>query len=318
MIHHHQFKDGALVPVDDPNASIVVICNPTREEKETILQDYGLDQATLDSILDPDEISRTEIYDEYKLIIWKHADNASAAETIEFNVSSLGILIQGGKTVIIDLDNDPPQFASRDFRGMACQNDLILRLLLHTVRHYLSHLKAIKLLSNSLQNKLTGSMENRYFLQMFSLGEALIYYRNSLESNATVLAQLRGSAGRFGWTEAQREQLGDIIIENQQACKQAEIYSDILSGLMDARGNILNNNMNALLKNLTLINIVFLPLNLIAGIGGMSEFTMMTGGMDWRISYSIFMVAMVVLGIITWRVLHEILVKPRKRKRRVR
>ncbi len=31
---------------------------------------------------------------------------------------------------------------------------------------------------------------------------------------------------------------------------------------MDARGNLVNNNMNTLLKNLTLINVVFLPLNL--------------------------------------------------------
>lgn len=318
MIFGYQFQNGSVVQVQEDSAEVIVICSPTQQERTRILEEFGLDQVTLDSILDPDEISRVEVYDEYKLIIWKHADNASAAESIEFNVSSLGILIQGGKTVIIDLDNDPPQFGNRDFRGIHCQNDLILKILLHTVRHFLAHLKAMKLLSNSLQSKLTGSMENRYFLQMFSLGEALIYYRNSLESNATVLSQLRGAAIKFGWTEAQRESLGDILIENQQACKQAEIYSEILSGLMDARGNILNNNMNALLKNLTLINIVFLPLNLIAGIGGMSEFTMMTGGMDWRISYSIFMVAMVVLGIVTWRVLHEVLIKTKKRKKRVR
>ena len=70
--------------------------------------------------------------------------------------------------------------------------------------------------------------------------------------------------------------------------RQADIYSSVLSGLMDARGTIVNNNMNVLLKNLTLINIVFLPLNLIASIGGMSEWSMMTQGLDWRISYSLF------------------------------
>jgi magnesium transporter len=69
---------------------------------------------------------------------------------------------------------------------------------------------------------------------------------------------------------------------------------------MDARGNIVNNNMNVLLKKLTLINVVFLPLNLIASIGGMSEFSVLTQGIDWRISYSLFVLAMVVLGWITW------------------
>jgi magnesium transporter len=70
---------------------------------------------------------------------------------------------------------------------------------------------------------------------------------------------------------------------------------------MDARGNIINNNMNILLKNLTLINVVFLPLNLIASVGGMSEFTMMTQGiLDWRTAYFLFLIGMVILGIMTW------------------
>jgi len=38
--------------------------------------------------------------------------------------------------------------------------------------------------------------------------------------------------------------------------------------------------------------VVFLPLNLIASIGGMSEFSMMTAGTPWWIAYPLFLVAM--------------------------
>jgi magnesium transporter len=58
--------------------------------------------------------------------------------------------------------------------------------------------------------------------------------------------------------------------------------------------------MNVLLKNLTLINIVFLPLNLIASIGGMSEWSMMTKGLDWSVSYSLFSLGMAVMGWLMW------------------
>jgi magnesium transporter len=75
---------------------------------------------------------------------------------------------------------------------------------------------------------------------------------------------------------------------------------------MDARGTIVNNNMNVLLKNLTLINIVFLPLNLIASIGGMSEWSMMTQVLDWRVSYFLFSVGMVALGWITWLLMKKL------------
>jgi magnesium transporter len=49
--------------------------------------------------------------------------------------------------------------------------------------------------------------------------------------------------------------------------------------------------------------VIFLPLNLIASIGGMSEFTMMTGGIDWRLSYSLVVVGMVVAGWASFRAL---------------
>jgi hypothetical protein len=54
-----------------------------------------------------------------------------------------------------------------------------------------------------------------------------------------------------------------------------------------------------------LINVVFLPLNLIASIGGTSEFTMMTEGIDWRISYSLFYIAIVLIGWLTAIVLRK-------------
>lgn len=84
---------------------------------------------------------------------------------------------------------------------------------------------------------------------------------------------------------------------------------------MDARGTIVNNNMNVLLKNLTLINVIFLPLNLIAGVLGMSEFSMMTSGLDWRLSYALFVAAMALLSWITWRVLVRVSDPERVRRR---
>jgi magnesium transporter len=66
--------------------------------------------------------------------------------------------------------------------------------------------------------------------------------------------------------------------------------------MIDACGNLMNNSMNNLLRKLTLINVVFLPLNLIASIGGMSEFSMMTAAVPWWIAYPLFLAAMLVAG----------------------
>ena len=127
-----------------------------------------------------------------------------------------------------------------------------------------------------------------------------MYYVDAVEANGAVFAKLRSISAQLKFQERHIEMLEDIILENTQAARQAAIYSSVLSGLMDARGTIVNNNMNVLLKNLTLINIVFLPLNLIASIGGMSEWSMMTKGLHWWLSYSLFSLGMVVFGFCTW------------------
>jgi magnesium transporter len=43
-----------------------------------------------------------------------------------------------------------------------------------------------------------------------------------------------------------------------------------------------------------------MPLNFLAGVGGMSEFSMMTQGIPWPVSYSIFTVGMMLVGWITF------------------
>ena len=75
-----------------------------------------------------------------------------------------------------------------------------------------------------------------------------------------VLRRLRSLADRCGFTEADMAILDDLLIDNDQAARQGHIYSTVLGGLLDARGNIVNNNMNVLIKNLTVVNVVFLPL----------------------------------------------------------
>ncbi len=299
MISAYRISAEQLVQSEKNEATILVYGQPTDTEKDQLLREFSLDPLDLEAINDPDEVPRIETSQDSLLIIWKWPDNVSCGEAIQFEVSTIGLLLGQGKVVVIVPRGQLP-ITGREFKRLTSVEDFVLRVLLYTIHHYQGHLKAIKMMSTELESKVVTSMENKYLLQMFALGESLVYYHNALEANLTILTKLRGVADRLKLTGEQIGFLEDAIIENQQAAKQASIYSTVLSGLMDARGTIVNNNMNVLLKNLTIINVVFLPLNLIASMGGMSEFSMMTQGIDWRISYSAFALAIVVLGWLTW------------------
>jgi len=75
-----------------------------------------------------------------------------------------------------------------------------------------------------------------------------------------------------------------------------ELYTSLLNNKMTQTSN----ETNASVKRLTMIATVFMPLTLIASIGGMSEWSMMTGPDNWQISYPMFILGMVVIGGINY------------------
>lgn len=288
------------------NGQIVQATGPDDQDRPVLQEQFQLDDFDLASTVDADEVPRLETSGGRVLLIWKVPESASAADTIELGVSVIGICLMQDRLALIR-SSGPLAFSNREFRGVRDTRDVMLALLLNTVRHFVGHLRVIRQISSELEKKITVSMENKHLLQMFSLNESLVYYQDAIEANAAVLLKLRNTASQHGFQARQLELLEDIVLENAQAARQAGIFSSVLSGLMDARGTVVNNNMNILLKNLTLINIVFLPLNLIASIGGMSEWSMMTQGLAWPVSYALFSLGMLVIGVLTWIVMKQVI-----------
>jgi len=305
MLQKYIIESGVLTETSNDNSPVWVYVNPDTEENSSISARYNIDMHTLESALDPDEISRIEFEEEGIFIIWKRPKNYLGTDNMLFGVSSIGLFLFKDKLVVV-LPEDIALFSSKQQSLISSLLDIVLNFLNSSIHHYLEHIKAMRIISREIQVKLNTSMENEYLIQMFNLSESLIYYINAISSNHMVLVKLRNHFEKSQAAETITERLEDIVIENNQCLKQAEIYSSVFSGLMDARGNIINNNMNLLIRNLTMINIIFLPLNLLASIGGMSEFSMMTLGIDWRISYGVFIAAMCVLGWITLKFINKI------------
>jgi magnesium transporter len=299
MKAQYELQGGSVVSCPPDQANILVYTSPTDSERNELRETLQMDLHDLESALDPDEVSRADVDPEYTYIIWKRPNNVSFEQALKFEVSSVGLYLQNDRLTIILGEGTVP-FEYKEFRGAASVRDVMLKLFLHTIHHFLGHLKAIKQINAELQSKLNLTMENRYLMQMFTLGESLIYYLNALEANSLVLTRVRASAEKIGLSPGEIERLDDLIIDHQQCTRQTQILSSVLSGLMEARGSIVNNNMNVLLKNLTLINVVFLPLNLLASIGGMSEFSMMTSEVHWVFAYSSLLLGMVALGVGTY------------------
>jgi magnesium transporter len=75
---------------------------------------------------------------------------------------------------------------------------------------------------------------------------------------------------------------------------------DKINFLMDATIGFININQNRRINQLTVFGVVFMPINILAGMGGMSEFSMMTQGLPWPLAYGAFALGAGLIGVATY------------------
>lgn len=284
-------------------AGLVEVCkNPTDAEITALIGKYNIDKHNVDSALDPDENGRLEFEPDHVVIILKRPRNYCSKDNFFFKVTSIGVFLFANKMLIVMRD-DISIFDGKTAFPMKTLNDILFRLIYSTISHFMGHLKAINQISEELEDKINYSYENKYLLNMFTLEKSLVYFLNSITFNAAVFDKLKYNATKIGFTPDNVELLDDIIIENSQCLTLTQTYSNILSSLMDARVSLISNNLNVMMKNLNAIVIAVAIPSFFAGVGGMSEFSGMTGSANWKISYFLFICAMLVIGIITFYVI---------------
>jgi magnesium transporter len=98
----------------------------------------------------------------------------------------------------------------------------------------------------------------------------------------------------------QHEDVREILRDIESLDGHTNFLFNKINFQMDATVGFLNVNQNKDLKRLTIISVVFMPINVLAGIGGMSEFSMMTHAVPWQVAYSIFIIGMIGIGLLTY------------------
>ncbi len=257
MLRSFAISGGRIAEQQNGDGNLLVYCNPDDGEKRVLVEQMLIDAHNLQSSMDPDEIARLELEPDHVAMIFKRPKNYSAEDELVFKVSSMGLFWSPQRLIVV-VPEDYSVFDGRPFQKIASVQDVVLRLLQQTILHYLSHLRTINMISDSLEHKVNRAMENRYLLNLFALEKGLVYYQNALHSNQAVIEKLKAFAARIGITGDNLELLDDLIIENQQCYKQAEISSNIFASLMDARASIVNNNLNVLIKMLNIVTIAIM------------------------------------------------------------
>jgi magnesium transporter len=246
--------------------------NVGREDIVRLEREFGIAGELLNDIMDTDEQARIEKEDEYTAIIVRLPVFDDSGE-LPFFTLPLGIILYGDKIVTVcqrsstALDD---MLRSR-IRGFSFKNKsaFVLNLLGRGAFTYLKHLKELNKSTNIIKDELQRSIKNNELIQLLSIQKSLVFFTTSIKSNELLLEKLQKSS-LIRFKEDEKELLEDVVIENRQAIEMANIYSSILTGTMDAFASVISNNLNIVMKRLTVVSIVLMIPTLIYSFFGMN------------------------------------------------
>jgi magnesium transporter len=261
-------ESGRLVACEPNEAQIIGYISPTIDDEAELQEHYNIDYHTLQSSLDPDELSRLELEPDHAAIIFKR-QGFCAGDNFLMKLTSTGIFVYDNYLVIVMAD-DSPIFEGRVPFPVQSIHDVILRLLYQATMHFEGHLKAINMLSDSLERRINTSLENKYLLNMFALEKSLVFIVNSITSNGALLERMKTLSEKLGFNSDQVGVLEDLIIENQQCYRRADIHAQVLSNLMGTRASIVSHNLNQLIKKFTIWTVAIMLANLVIGLFSMN------------------------------------------------
>lgn len=147
----------------------------------------------------------------------------------------------------------------------------VLQLFEQNVVGFLACLKKLNLKRNLIEQELYNSSRNKELQELLRIEKSLVYFVNSLSTNDLLkLKMKRTDVLKIRDMEDHTDLFEDIIIDNTQALEMSNIYTNILSGTMEAYASIVSNNLNQFIQRLTIVTIVLMVPTLVASFYGMN------------------------------------------------
>jgi len=302
-------KDGGFIWLD--------YYNPGKEELYSLVDTMGIHPLSVEDCLDNSQLQKIEHFSGHSFIIFNtftYSDKTLFIDEIDifignnFLITVSGISSEGRKplkNIAKIIENDP---------GLAKKGPAFL---MHIVLDYIvdEKLQEFESLEDELEEAENEILDNTATFQptnLMRLKKYLVTLRKGIFHEREILVKISRKDCPF-IPDSAIVHYRDIYDHLTKFFELTETKREIVTSLMELYSSLLNNQMtkvsnatNTSVRRLTLIATIFMPLTLVAGIGGMSEWTMMTGPSNWKIAYPLLILGLCVIAVINYYLIRRI------------
>lgn len=254
-----------------PHCWIQIEC-PDTEDIRYLLEELKVPESFLSDIEDTDERPRIDNEGNWLLTILR-IPIRNIENDVPFSTVPIGIITNNEIIVTVcyfktELITDFIRYTQRKELKVKHKYELILRLIHSSAVWFLKYLKQINYAVTQAEKALEKSIRNEDLLALMKLQKSMVFFNTSIRGNEVMLGRLQGIFQEPFYMD--KELVEDVEIELKQAYTTVNIYSDILTGTMDAFASIISNNVNTIMKRMTSISIILMVPTLIASFFGMN------------------------------------------------
>jgi magnesium transporter len=287
-------------------------CQPTKEELSSLIEPLGLHPLSIDDCFDENQIPKIEAFPQNTFILFNAIDYAKRT----LSISEIDLFIGGNFLVTVSQRSSEgrcfldgiEQIVEKDIESARQGPAFLMHVIMdHVVDQKFVAIEALEDALDAAEDAMLADATNFNPAELVRLRRDLLSVRKSLFHEREILVKICRKDCIF-ISEKAIFHYRDIYDHLAKFFELTESYRDILTSLMEMYLSMLNNQMtkaanetNATVRRLTFITTIFMPLTLLAGIGGMSEWSMMTGPANWKIAYPAFLLAMVIIGFATYQ-----------------
>ncbi len=251
----------------------VNVVNPTPKEIEELVSWFNIPSDFLTDPLDVDERARIEREEGCILILLRSPKRESPEADIPFTTLPIGIIFTRNVLITVSLNESDviKEFVTGKVKHFSTdqQTRFVLLLFMRSTLAFIRYLKEINRMTTSVERALYKALKNEQLIRLLMLEKSLVFFVTSLRSNALMMEKFNTSSC-LKMSEDDRDLFEELTIENKQAIEMANIYSSILSDMMDAFASVISNNLNVVMKLLTTVTIILMIPTLVASIYGMN------------------------------------------------
>ncbi len=248
------------------------LSNPTKEEIDLVVNATNVERDLIVSVLDTEESSRIDLEDQQLLIVVNVPVRRDEATT-QFRTLPLGIIVMDKCLITVSLEEldclSKFKLIGNRLINIEKRTNLTLQIIYQATSLYLKHLAALDAKTDETEDALYEHMEDDLFVDLLKIEKTLVYFRNSLRSNKSVVDKLFRSS-YLTLYEEDEDLLDDINIELVQAMEMAETNAAIIRSVRDGIASLMSKKLNVTMQSLAAITIIMTIPTMIFSFYGMN------------------------------------------------